>query len=108
MDSIEKMWNDAAELCRAAYQQGFSILILGAVASGKATVKQLAVEGLPAVAGRRIATWNDTLAEGSPPTNKIVYLVLNSLTAEMVYEFPADLPDADLVRRQVHRGWLAA
>jgi hypothetical protein len=108
MDIFEQGWHEAAELCRTAYQQGFSILILGPVASGKSTVKQLAVEGLPAVAGRRIATWNDTLAEGSPPTNKIAYLVLNSLTAEMVYEFPADLPDADLVRRQVHRGWLAA
>ena len=108
MDTIEQGWHEAAELCRAAYQQGFSILILGPVESGKSTVKQLAVEGLPAGAGRRIATWNDTLAEGPPPTDKIAYLVLDSLTAKMVYEFPADLPGPDLVRQEVHRAWLAA
>ena len=108
MDLNEQMWNESAKLCREAYQQGLSILILGPVGSGKSMVKQLAVEGLPDGAGRRIATWNDALAAGAPPTDKIAYLVLASTTAQMVYEFPTDLPDADLVRRQVHRGWLAA
>lgn len=94
----------ASRLCEHMASEGYSVLLLGGVGTGKSTVAKM----VPGDLAHRVVAWNEGGGSTPPPTDKVAYVLLSRpIGVSLHYRLP---PHADgleaMVRRCVDPGWL--